>query len=113
MELQAPQARMEREDKKLYVERIGTLFHAVRKKYQYSQKEFSAGLSISQGFLSKIEACASIPDVIVWLNFCEKFKLSPSVILSDREYQAIMDKFGGFQEGELAPTVNYETPQAV
>lgn len=67
---------------------MAVLFRKERKARKITQVELSAKLRISQGQLSKLEAGLSIPDSVLWLEFCSLFGLQADLPLSAQRFNA-------------------------
>lgn len=80
-------------EKRQQLFRIGPLVKMTRLFKEMSQKEFCEQIGVSQGFLSKVEASQSSPDVIVWMTFCKVFRVDPYSILTLDSFKKECERF--------------------
>ncbi len=66
--------------------KMGLMIRNKRKLQNVSQIDLANKLEITQGCLSKIERGVLAPNVIVWLEFCHIFNLSPRIILQEQKF---------------------------
>lgn len=49
---------------------VGEVFENQRRKLGLTQAELSKAMSVSQGYISKVEAGQVVPSVLEWIKFC-------------------------------------------
>jgi DNA-binding XRE family transcriptional regulator len=66
------------------------LIRAVRREKHIPQTELCEVLGVSQATLSKIENQETEPSVVVWLRFCDLFRIPSSLPLDPRGFDAYL-----------------------